>query len=106
MNNIASQVSSYKRTSELSDIISTWYDNDVSSTSAVHQEVNGLYTCVKFLKIIAQEKDTKNKYSSTIDTIMDTFATNDNSCDYAPQQVVNGYYRMTELLAVIATIVE
>ena len=75
---------------------------DSTSSSAVQQQVNGLYTCVKLLNIIASEKDLLGENSSRISTVMSTFSTNDSSCEYAPQQVVNGYYRMTELLYIIA----
>ena len=82
----------------------SWCDQDSSCTSAPQQEVNGLYTCVKLLNIIALEKDSFNLNSSRISTVMSTFSTSNSSCDTAPQQIVNGYYRMTELLYIIASL--
>lgn len=90
---------SYK--SEIADIRVEHLLQDLSASSALHQEVNGLYRAVEMACVLAKELDTAGKYTDYIDGVADTLESNNENCSTAPQQIVNGEYRMVEILQVI-----
>ena len=73
--------------SDISSVMSTFSYQNIMSSSAPQQEVNGAYRMVELLEIMAKEKHCD---SSKISDIMSTYSYQNIMASSAVQQLTNG----------------